>query len=133
MNECFIRALMVEPMKYPRDVYLESTMSALKSAVSIGCDELCEVKAKKLEKGIYAIFNQDMYYYDLQGNRKIGKDIIAGIFYVLATDANHHPQSLSDNELQKYLNKFWEPEHFTYEDIIESMFNEMDVFLEKFE
>ena len=76
-----------------------------------------------MENSIYILYNPYGCYYDLQPNRKVGKEIIVGVFYVIGVDADYHPRSLTKREIEKYMYLFWEPETYSDSDIIENNFD----------
>lgn len=76
------------------------------------------------------LYNPYGYYYDLTANRKVGKEIIVGIFYVIGVDADCQPRSLSQMETEKYTSLFWEPEIYSDSDIIE---NNLDLLYDSLE
>lgn len=129
MENRYVRVLIVEPMKYPTISYLDSSIQGLRNAVSIGAIDIGNIKAKKVGKDIYIVFNGDMWFAGLAGNRRVGNDIIAGIFYVLGVDKNYHPRSLTKEELIQYANLFWEPEIFDDEEVVRANLDSM--FLQK--
>lgn len=128
-----IRVLLVAPTDHPKISYLEPTMKALRKAVSAGLEEVCDVEAKKLEANIYVIFNKERFLIELLPNRRIDDDIISGTFYVIATDGNSHPTSLTDEKIQKYMLRFWNTEDFSDIDVIEANINSIFSWLDKFE
>ena len=90
-----IKVLKIEPGKHPVADELETSIEAFNRAVSIGADEIGKACSKKLENSIYILYNPYGCYYDLQPNRKVGKEIIVGVFYVIGVDADYHPRSLT--------------------------------------
>ena len=54
------------------------------------------------------------------GNRRLGKDIIAGTFYVIATDKQNHPCSMPEDIIKKYVFRFWDVEVFDDMELIEA-------------
>ncbi len=115
-----IKVLKIEPGKYPIADELETSIEAFNRAVSIGANEICKACSKKLENSIYILYNPYSCYYDLPANRKVGKEIIVGVFYVIGVDADCHPRSLTNKEIEKYMSLFWELETYSDSDIIEN-------------
>lgn len=114
-----IAVLKIEPGEYPSPAYLMPTIEAFKYAVSIGADEIGEVRSKRVGKDVYVLFNQDRCLAGLEGNRRIGKDILAGVIYVVGVTPKYHPRSLRDEEMAKYMSRYWEPETFSDIEIVE--------------
>ena len=128
-----VKVLKIRPGKHPVPAELESSIEAFNRAISIGADELCKACSKKLENSIYILYNPYGCYYDLAANRKVSKEIIVGVFYVIGVDADYHPRSLTKSEIEKYMSLFWEPETYSDSDIIENNLDMVYDSLEKLE
>ena len=113
-----IKALIIEPMEHPKIYYIEPTMKAFRKVVDAGKIKHGGVEAKKLERDIYAVFNKDRFLADLQANRRIGDDIIAGKMLIVALDDKKQPISLTDKQMSKYALRFWNVEEFDDMDVI---------------
>ena len=48
----------------------------------------------------------------LEGNRRVGSDIIAGVFYIMSEGEDGDLVSLTEEKIKYYTEKFWEPEVF---------------------
>ena len=57
----------------------------------------------------------------LEGNRRLGNDIIVGVFYIMSEDDEGNLVSLSEKKIQYYTKLFWEPEKFDRTDIETSL------------
>ena len=55
-----------------------------------------------------------------QGNRRIGKDIIAGSFFIVGEDGDEF-RSLTDEEVKESLKRFAEPEEISQEEVENAM------------
>ena len=115
-----IRALQMEPMKPPKVFYIEPSMRAFRKAVDADNIKHGGVEAKKLERNIYAIFNKDRFLANLEPNRQIGDDIIAGNIYIIAINDNRFPISLTDEQVSKYALRFCNVETFDEMDVAEA-------------
>lgn len=124
---------MIAPGEHPQPHYLEPTMQAFKKAVNIGADEIGDVQSKKLDRDIYVIFNRDRYLAGLEGNRKIGDDILAGHIYILGVTSKGFPRALTGAEVERYTFRFWEPGHFDDIDVVEANLNTLYQALEEIE
>ena len=121
-----IKVLVIEPMKHPKVSYIKPTMRAFRRAVKADDIEYGGVEAKKLEKRVYAIFNKDRFLVaDLEPNRKIDDDIIAGTMYIVAIDDKSLPISLTSDQVSKYALRFWHIEIFEDIDVVEANLNLM--------
>jgi len=122
MKEKTITALMVEPGKHPEVVTLENTLDALQKAVSIGADYQGLIEIIEIENGVCLLMNEEGKLIGLEGNRKVGNDIITGVFYVVGEDGRGNLTSLSDDTILRYKEHFWEPEKYSEEDVNEAIF-----------
>ena len=123
MNKEKIRALQIEPMLNPKIAYIGSSMKAFREAVNADNIKNGGVEAKMLEKNIYAIFNKDRFLANLEPNRRIGDDIIAGTMYIVAINDKRFPISLIDEQISKYALRFWNVETFDDMDVTEANLN----------
>ena len=123
MHKAKIRVLLIEPMQHPRAHDIEPTMHAFREAVNVGAAYNGKVEAKKLERGIYAMYNKDRFLSDLVPNRRIGDDIIVGKMFVVAVDDHRKPISMTDEQMIKYALRFWHAEEFDDMDVMESNMN----------
>ena len=71
-----IRVLMVEPNKHPKEFLLETTLPALQEAVG-GLIDIVDI-----DDGICILLNDAGKLAGLEGNRRVGNDVIFGNFYV---------------------------------------------------
>lgn len=121
MKENKIAVLKVEPGKRPKLCCLKNDLDALQKAVSIGCDSQGLIEIIELEDGICLLCNEEGKLLGLEGNRKVGNDIIAGVFYITAEDGEGDLASLNDKQVEKYTRRFWEIESYTTEDVLQSV------------
>ena len=113
MKQTELKILMVAPGEYPKEVVLENNLDALQKAVSIGCDYQGLIEVISLEKGVRIICNEEGKLLGLEGNRRLGSDIIAGVFYVVGEDKCGNFVSLTEAQMQYYTKRFWEPEQIS--------------------
>lgn len=112
MKEKEITVLMVEPGKHPVVTTLENSLDALQKAVSIGADYQGLIELVEIERGVCVLCNEEGKLIGLEGNRRIGTDIIAGVFYILGENGRGELCSLSKASLDKYMARFWAIEHY---------------------
>ena len=55
---------------------------------------------------------------NLQANRRIGVDIIAGTFFIARDDGSEYLKSLTDEQIEKYMERFNEIEHIEQEEMM---------------
>ena len=123
MHKAKIRVLLIEPMEHPKAHTIEPTRHAFEKAVNVGAAHNGRVEAKKLEQGVYALYNKDRFLSDLVPNRRIGDDIIVGKMFVVAVDDHRKPISMTDEQMIKYALRFWHAEEFDNMDVMESNMN----------
>ena len=123
MSKPKIRVLLIEPMEHPKEYHIEPSMQAFRKAVNVGAAHKGKVEAKKLEHGIYAMFNKDRSLTELAPNRQIGDDIIVGTMFIVAVDENRMPISMTDEQMKKYAFRFWHTESFDEMDVMEANMN----------
>ena len=122
MKEKTIKVLMVEPGEHPKEVVLDNSLDVLQKAVSIGCEEQGLIEIIGLEDGICLLCNEEGKLLHLDGNRRLGDDIITGVFYILGEDSEGELTSLPQEAMERYKERFWEPEHYTKADIDHVLF-----------
>lgn len=113
MKQKEIRVLMVEPGEHPREVTIRNDLDSLQKAVSIGADRQGLIEIIGIDDRVCILCNEEGKLIGLEGNRRLGNDIIAGVFYVVGEDGRGNLTSLCDVEMEKYRKLFWEPEKFS--------------------
>lgn len=119
-----VTALMVKPGEHPAITQLCDNRDYLNHAVSIGEDLVFTATATRLEKGIAIIHNSECASALVPSNRIVGKRILAGTFYIVRVK-DGSLRSLTDADIVKYTLRFWEPEIFTEDEILENLFDSM--------
>lgn len=117
-----IKVLMVAPGEHPREVVLENNLDALQKAVSIGSDYQRLIEVISLGKGVCIICNEEGKLLGLEGNRRLGNDIIAGVFYVVGEDKCGNFVSLTEAQKEYYTKRFWEPEQISPDGIADLIY-----------
>ena len=117
MKQKEIRVLMVEPGKHPRESTIANDLDSLQKAVSIGCEYQGLIEIVGLEDGACILCNEEAKLIGLEGNRRLGADIITGVFYVVGENSQGELISLSDKHMEKYRKRFWDPEYFNSDDL----------------
>lgn len=112
MNAKELKVLMVEPNKHPKITMLKDDLDSLQKAVSIGADYQGLIEIISIGNGDCLLCNEEGKLIGLEGNRRLGNDIIVGVFYILSEDLVGNLVSLSDKKIQYYTELFWEPERF---------------------
>ena len=122
MKQKEIKVLMVAPGEHPKEIVLENNLDALQKAVSIGCDYQGLIEVVSLEKGVCIICNEEGKLLGLEGNRRLGSDIVAGVFYVVGEDKCGNFVSLTEAQMEYYTKRFWEPEQISRDGIADLIY-----------
>lgn len=129
-----MRVLIIEPMKEPHVADIENDLKSMQDVVG-GLIEVIN-----LEDDIVMVDNEEGKLIGLEGNRRVGRDIIAGTFFLCGSNDEGEFVSLTEEQIDKYTDRFKEPEHYTPEqvedsiriefysyDSIEEMFEDLEV------
>ena len=117
MNTKEITVLMVEPGKHPKVTTLKDDLDSLQKAVSIGADYQGLIEFVSLGNGDCIMCNEEGKLIGLDGNRRLGNDILVGVFYIISENEDGELLSLSEKKIKRYPELFWEPETFDRADI----------------
>ena len=117
MKDSKIKVLMVEPHKLPKVTMLDRSLDALQKAVSIGAESQGLIEIIPLENNVCLLCNEEGKLIGLEGNRRLGRDIIAGTFYICGDSKSGALCSLSEENIRKYTILFSLPETFTDEEV----------------
>ena len=105
-----IKALKVEPKKKPCECTLVNELSELQKAVSIGAENVGLIEILDLEENVCLLCNEEGKLINLEPNRRLGNDILCGVFYIIGQDRCGNLTSLSDRAMRFYKILFNEPE-----------------------
>ncbi len=87
-----IRVLMIEPHEHPKEFLLENTLQAMQEAVG-GLIDIVDID----DDGTCLLLNDEGKLIGLEGNRRIGDDVIVGNFYVCKSTKDWALTSLSND------------------------------------
>lgn len=121
MNAKEITALMVEPGKHPKATKLKDDLDSLQKAVSIGADYQGLIEFVSLGNNDCIMCNEEGKLIGLEGNRRLGNDILVGVFYIMSENDEGELQSLTEQKIKRYTELFWEPETFDRAEIEETL------------
>ena len=100
-----ITVLKVEPGKAPEEVTIPNTLEAMQQMVG-GLIEIVYLD------GVCLVCNEEGKLVGLEGNRRVGRDIISGTFF-LAGDTDYGEFcSLTQEQLDQFSQRFAQPETF---------------------
>ena len=114
MKENIIKVLKVKPHEHPEVCMLENSLEAMQEAVGGYIDIV------GLDDNACILLNDEGKLIGLEGNRRIGSDIIVGDFFVCGSDEEGNLTSLKEDDLIAYTMLFYEPQEFTKEEIEET-------------
>ena len=117
MTQKEITVLMVEPGQHPKVTTLKDDLDSLQKAVSIGADYQGLIEFVSLGNGDCIMCNEEGKQIGLEGNRRLGNDILVGVFYIMSENEEGELISLTESKIKRYTNLFWEPESFDRADI----------------
>ncbi|MDT8716043.1 DUF3846 domain-containing protein [Clostridium sp. 19966] len=120
-----MRVLIVPPKARPYAAEIESGLEPMQELVG-GSIEMVDLDDKTS-----LVCNEEGKIQGLEGNRRIGRDIIAGTFFLCGFNEEGESVSLSDEQISKYYERFREPEHYSQEEVEDSAF--MDVYIPDYE
>ena len=120
-----VTALMIQPGRHPCITQLCADGLYLNYAVSKDCDTLCCASMFALEKNVAVVYAADGVFYGMKPNRRIGKRIITGTFYIVKV-RDGALCSLTEKEIVKYSLRFRERELLTDTEAIDAMFSELE-------
>ena len=106
MREKQVKALMIEPNKSPCVVELMTDLDSLQKAVSIGAPEQGLIEFVYLEDNVSLLLNEEGKLIGLEPNRRLGDDILCGVFYVVAENDEGELISLSEAQQEHYSKMF---------------------------
>lgn len=111
-----IKVLRVQPNLPPDVIYLDNNLHSLQAAVEGLIDII------SLEKGVCLLLNEEGKLIGLGPNRRLGNDILVGVFYVVGSDdSSGNLISLSDEQISRYTKRFFLPETITPEEVENSI------------
>ena len=119
MKEKYIQSLMFWPGEHPCIAYLLDDPIFLNFAVGLGSALGGSTEILQLSDTAAIIYNCEGLLSDLKGNRKVGRKLLAGVFYVVGIE-DGELTDLPTEEMEKYFDQFWEPEHYTEADVKEA-------------
>ena len=93
---------------------LENSLEAMQEAVG-GLIDIID-----LEQDTCILLNDEGKLMGLEGNRRFYDDIIVGNFYICGSDEEGNLTSLTDEQMEKYKEIFYEPQEFTEDEIEET-------------
>ncbi len=118
-KEQSIKVLRVQPHCIPDVIELGNDLRSLQAAIG------GHIEILGLESGVGLLLNEEGKLLQMEPNRRFGRDILVGVFYVVGTDSDSGElTSLSDELIQKYKLLFLIPETISQGEVQNAMFME---------
>ena len=133
MKENYIKVLMVKPMEHPKVVVIPNNIIVFNRLVSMDNYYTCDAEILLIESYIGILRNSEGSLLNLKGNRKVNDEIIAGTFFVVGFDEHGFIASLSDDNIQKFSERFWETEEYDDKEVSEAYWNSFIMSIESME
>ena len=116
MKEKEIKVLMVEPGKTPKVTTIKNELESLQDAVSIGAGERGLIEIITISEDACILCNEEGKLIGLEPNRRLGDDILCGVFYVTG-NGEEDLASLSEENIEAYKKIFEKPDAFSPGDV----------------
>lgn len=106
------RVLIVEPQKPPYAVEIDFNLDVLQALVG------GSIQFAPLDRNTSLYCNSEGKLSGLPGNRRLDNgDIVVGTFIIFRDDGTGVEASLTDEQIEKYMRRFKEPEQFSYQQV----------------
>ncbi|MBC2579385.1 DUF3846 domain-containing protein [Clostridium sp. DJ247] len=109
-----MRILIIEPQKVPYEAEINKELRSMQKIVG-GL-----IQAVDLDENTSLVCNEEGKLIGLEGNRRVGRDIIAGTFFLCGFNEEGQFTSLNDEQIKKCSERFKEPEHYGFYDVKEA-------------
>lgn len=110
-----LRVIIVEPNTFPRVSIIENSLESMQSVVGGYIESIF------LDEKTCLIDNSEGKLLGLEPNRRLFSDIIVGTFIIVGADDQGEFVSLTDHQVNIYMDKFQEIESFTIEEAFNSI------------
>jgi len=121
MKENIITVLKVAPGAAPEVVTLKNDLRSLQEAVSIDAPYVGLIEVVALDAKTIILCNEEGKLIGLAPNRRFGRDILCGSFYVMGQDREGNFTSLPSAAIERYRKVFAYPERFAQEEVEATM------------
>ena len=112
-----ITVLKVAPMCVPEVVTLKNDLRSLQEAVSIDAPSVGLIEIVNLDSKTCIVCNEEAKLLGLQPNRRLGWDILCGVFYIVGQDSKGNLTSLSPKGVERFKKIFATPEVIDPEEV----------------
>ena len=105
-----ITVLKVTPMCVPEVVTIKNDLRSLQEAVSIDAPYVGLIEIVNIDAKTCILCNEEGKLLGLVPNRRLGYDILCGVFYVVGQDSRGNLTSLAPAAIERYRKVFATPE-----------------------
>ena len=102
-------------MKEPKVEYIENTLDDMQRVVGGLIEEI------DLNDNTVLVCNEEGKLMNLQANRRVGRDVIAGTFFFAGDDGSEDLVSLTDEQVNEYKERFHELEEIEQQEVFEKI------------
>ena len=102
-------------MKEPKVEYIENTLDGMQRVVGDLIEEI------DLNDNTVLVCNEEGKLMNLQANRRVGRDVIAGTFFIAGDDESEDLVSLTDEQVNEYKERFHELEEIEQQEVFEKI------------
>lgn len=121
MKENVIKVLKVAPHEVPEVIYLENKLEVLQTAVSIGATYRGLIEIISLDRESCIVCNEEGKLIGLEPNRRLGSDILCGVFYITGQTEDGDLASLPEHLIKRYSAYFATPQDIPEEEVGETL------------
>ena len=122
MKEKTVKAIKVEPNERPCVIDLKTDLDSLQKAVSIGAPDQGLIEFVYLGDNVSILCNEEGKLIGLEPNRRLGNDILCGVFYVVAENEDGELKSLTPAQQEHYSQMFEEPDIIGNDEVSNTIF-----------
>ena len=115
-NSGKISVLIIEPMKEPYAQEIDSGLASLQKAVGGDIEAVYPY-----DDPVALVCNEEGKLMNLQANRHVGRDVIAGTFFIAGDDGSEDLVSLTDEQVNEYKERFHELEEIEQQEVFEKI------------
>lgn len=116
-----MKVLIVQPKIRPYVAEIEKGFEPMQEIVG-GLIQMVD-----LDESTCLVCNEEGKLNGLEGNRRIGRDIIAGTFFLCGFNYEGESISLTDEQITTYYERFKQPEFYTEQEVEDSEY--IDIYL----
>ncbi|MDD4164469.1 MAG: DUF3846 domain-containing protein [Eubacteriales bacterium] len=110
------KVLFVTPHHTPVEIKIGNDLKSMQRAVGGKIEFVCPFD----NDDAVLVCNEEGKLIGMEGNRRIEGDVIAGPFFIIRDDGESETTDLTDEQLQKYAERFAQPEDISKEEVEEN-------------